>query len=141
MSRRQTHGTLLQLSDGAASNPVFATVAYVRTIKPPSINRGITALADHDMVDSMEYLPNGLAELGGADFKLYMDPQNVAHKELYALVKSGEQREWKVILPNSAGEWDFTAFVTKFDVGDIDANSGVLEADCSLQAVAAPELT
>lgn len=140
MTRRQTHGTLLQLSDGAAS-PTYTTIAQVRNMGVPPLSTAVTELADHDMTDSKEYLPAGLADVGGAPFEVYLDPQNAGHQELYTLAKSRERNDWRIVLPDSAGQWDFEAFVTGFEVGDIDANDGVLEATITLQATAAPVMT
>lgn len=134
MTRRQTHGTLLQLSDGAASNPVFTTIAHVRTMIPPPVSVAAVELADHDMPRTKMYLPAGLADLGEAEFGLYLDPQNAGHQQLMALAKSHDIEDWRIVLPDSAGQFDGPAYVGKFEVGDIDANDGVLEATFSLQA-------
>lgn len=138
--RRPTHGTLLQLSDGAASNPTYTTIAHVRTIKPPAITVAPVVLEDHDMTDGKEYLPAGLGDVGPADFEIYLDPQNAGHQTLYSLAKARTTEDWRIVLPNSAGTWDFSGFITKYDPQPIDANDGVLEANCSIQATAAPDL-
>lgn len=134
MTRRQTHGTLLQLSDGAASNPQFTTIAHVRTMVPPPVSVGATELADHDMENTKMYLPNGLADLGEAEFQVYLDPQDAGHQELMTLARSHSIEDWRIVLPDSAGTFAGPAYVSKFEVGDIDANDGVLEATFALQA-------
>lgn len=141
MTRRQTHGTLLQLSDGAASNPQYTTIAHVRNMTPPPISVAAVEMADHDMESTKMYFPAGLGDIGEAEFEIYLDPQDAGHEELYALAKSRSIEDWRIVLPNSAGQWDFTAYVGKFEIGDIDANDGVLEATLSLQATDTPELT
>lgn len=139
--RRQTHGTLLQLSDGNASNPQYTTIAQVRTMTPPPISTPAVELADHDMVGTKMYLPAGLGDIGEAEFEIYLDPQDTGHIQLEALARSRSIEDWRIVLPNSGGQWDFAAYVGKFEVGDIDANDGVLEASLSLQATETPVMT
>lgn len=140
MTRRQTHGTLLQLGDGAASNEQFTTIAHVIEATPPGVERGVTELADHDMVSTKMYLPNGLGSLTGGDFKAYLDPQDATHEELWELAQSAEIRNWKCVLPNSAGTWEFTAFITKYQPDPIAADDGVLTATMAFQAADTPDL-
>lgn len=141
MTRRQTHGTLLQLSDGAASNPTFTTIAHVRSVKPPSIERGITELADHDMSATKMYLPNGLGGLGAVDFDIYLDPQDAGHETLLELASGVTVEDWKIVLPGGAGTWEFSGFITKYDPQPVDADDGVLEATLSLQPSDTPVLS
>lgn len=138
--RRQTHGTLLQLSDGAASNPTYTTVAHVISVKPPAIARGTTELADHDMVGTKMYLPNGLGDLEAVTARVYLDPQDATHVELYALAQSASVEDWRIVLPNGAGTWDFTGFLTRYEPDDVDADDGVLEADIEIQPAETPQL-
>lgn len=140
MTRRQTHGTLLQLSDGAASNPVFTTIAQASSIKPPAIARGVTALADHDMTATKQYLPNGLGDLEPVTARIYLDPQNATHEELYALAQSASMETWRIVLPSGGGTWEFEGFVIKYDPQDVDADDGVLEAEIEIQPALTPEL-
>lgn len=134
MTRRKTHGTLLQLSDGAASNPQYTTIAHVRSVTPPPLSTASVELADHDMDNTKMYLPAGLSDLGEAEFLVYLDPQDEGHQELIALAKAKSTEDWRIVLPESAGQFDGPAYVSKFEIGDIDANDGVLEATFALQA-------
>lgn len=134
MTRRKTHGTLLQLSDGAASNPAFSTIAHVRNMVPPPESTQSVELADHDMEHTKMYLPAGLSDMGEAEFEIYLDPQDVGHQALLELVKAKTTEDWRIVLPGGAGTFSGPAYVAKFEVGDIDANDGVLEATLALQA-------
>lgn len=141
MTRRRTHGTLLQLSDGAASDPTYTTVAHVRNVTPPPRSTAAVELADHDMASDKMYLPAGLSDLGEGGVEIYLDPQNAGHIAIEELSRTKTTEDWRIVLPDSGGQWDFSGYISKFEVGDIDANDGVLEATLAIQATDSPAMT
>jgi hypothetical protein len=126
MSRIPTHGTQLQIGD---EYDYYTTVAQVQELTPPGYSTGTIVLADHDMTDIKEKLPEGLSEVTAMPAKIYWDPEDLSHMELVALAKSKDIVPIKIIGPNGAFEIDFEGFISKFQATGFNASSGVAEAD------------
>lgn len=131
--RRQTHGTQLQLSDGAASNPTFTAIAQLIRVKPPGMSRSNTEMADHDMTGTKQYAANLLNDVPPVTARGYLDPQLATHQTLLELALSGEVETWRVVLPNAGGTWEFTGFVARYEPDEAPADDGVLEFDIEIQ--------
>lgn len=136
--RRPTHGTLLQLGD---AYDVFTNIAQVITLTPPGLTAPPIVMRDHDMEEVAEKIPQALSDVSSVTARVYLDPQNATHEELYALARSKEVSPWKVVLPSSGGEWNFDGWVGGFEVGEASANDGVLEATITIEVVGVPELS
>lgn len=130
--RHNTHGVQLQLGDGAEPE-VFTSVGQIIGLVPPGFETGSTELRDHDMVDHIIVRANKLSTLPPVTGTLYFDPALATHQELLALTRSKETVNWKIVLPESVGEWEFSAFMQNFTVEELVSDDGTLSASFSMQ--------
>lgn len=136
--RNPTHGTQLQLGDEYG---YYVTIAQVISVPPPGLTTETIELADHDMTEAKQYLPAALSDIQPPAARIYLDPQDSGHQELYDLAKSKEIVPWRIVLPGGAGTWAFNGHVAGYEPDEAAANDGVLEADITLQPTSVPTLT
>ena len=133
--RRNAHGTFLKMSDMAAT-PVFTTIAQVIAVTPPGISRGTIDVEDHDMTGAAERLADALYKGKPVTLTIHHDPAEATHADttgLMSVVKSGVLTNFQLIFPTAVSkQFDFAAFVTDFQPGSAEANTGKLTADIEL---------
>lgn len=110
------YGTLLKMGDGGAPE-VFATVAEI-TSSPamPEISAKMEDATSHDSGGWEESIPTLLSG-GEPSFKVNWLPTAATHNEttgFYAALINRTRKNWKVVLPNGAKTFSFSAFVSSF---------------------------
>lgn len=137
MPKRKGHGIQLQMSDGAAS-PTYTAIAQIETITPPGWSQGVEPVPTHDDTagSGVEKLADALYDGGQVTLTILHDPADATHDATTGLMsKRGQSAatDFRVIYPDSLGQVDFSAFVTEFRPQGVDANSGKLRADVTLE--------
>lgn len=122
MSGVKTQGLKLQLGS-VASPQTFSNVANIAGIQ--GLNSGSTSEIDITNFDSTarEFL-RGFTDGGSVTINVNFDPDQATHQTLYDLYRTGETRQWRVLLSNaSATYFEFDAYVSQFpfDFGLDDA--------------------
>lgn len=134
MSKYNAHGTLLKLGDALVS-PSYTTVAQVTSVGGPNMSRGTTNVPTHDDSGGVDKIADALYDGGDVTFEVMYDPADGTHDETTGfreLMDSGDERPWQLVWPSSLGQEDFNAFVTGFNPGPFDANSGMFTASLTL---------
>jgi predicted secreted protein len=133
-----SHGTLLQIGDGATPTEAFATIAKIKDISGPNFNRG-THDASTQTTDWGEIVP-GLKQPGEVTFDINFIPTDSTHDHSTGLLKDfvdGTKRNWKIIWPDSGStDWQFAAYITSFEpTAPVD---GLLTASLTLSLTGDP---
>lgn len=104
-------GVQLQRSD-MATTPVFTAIGNVTSVKGPEIERDTYDVTAHDSVNGWKEFIGGLKDAGEVTIGLNYDPAK--HDDLIADFEDTEARDYKLLWPLAAGEWDLKAFLTGF---------------------------
>ena len=145
MSKYSGHGIQLQMGDGAASES-FTTVAQVESVTPPGWTQGTEMVPAHDDTagTGVEKLADALYDAGEVSFTILEDLDDGTHDEttgLHSKKGATSSTNFKVILPSSLGTIDFAAFVTNYSYQGIDANTGKIRADVTLDITGSTTIT
>lgn len=117
--RLPTHGTQLQIGD---EYDYFTTVAQVQELTPPGYTTGVIVLADHDMTDIKQKLPEALSDVTAMPAKIYWDPDDLSHTELVALAKSKDIVPVQIVAPAGGFTIGFTGFISSFQPSGFNAS-------------------
>ena len=135
MSKYNAHGTLLALGDALVS-PTYTTVAQITGLGGPSQSRGTTPVPTHDDSGGVDKIADALYDGGQVSGTLLYDPAHASHDEstgLQSIMASGAERPWRITFPSSLGQFDFNGFLTAFEPTGMDANSGLLRANFTVE--------
>jgi hypothetical protein len=136
MSKHNAHGTLLKLGSALVS-PTYTTIAQVVSISGPNQTRGTTPVPTHDDTGGIDKIADALYDGGQVTFSVLFDPSLGTHDAstgVKALADSGAERPYQLIFPTAVGvQYEFNAFVVSHQPTGMDANTGVLRADVTLE--------
>lgn len=111
MAGHDAFGTSFQIEDTVTPG-TFTDVASVTNITAPALERETLDVTAHDSADGyMEFL-GGLKNGGEVSIEVNYDP--TAHDSLVAHMDSSDPLNYKIVWPNTLGEWTFTAVMTGF---------------------------
>lgn len=134
--RHGSHGVQLLLSDGAGS-PTYTAIAQLTSLTPPALERGHTVIAEHDMTGAIEKLADALRNEGVVQVSGNWDPSHATHDEstgLRSIANSGAESDLRIIFPDTdSSQFDFKGYISNFQPGALDANSGLMTFTCSLE--------
>lgn len=112
MAGLDAFGTQLKRSD-MATTPVFAAIANVTSITPPSLERETLDFTSHGSPDGYREYGGGLKDGGEVSIDVNYDPR--VHDDLVDDLADSEPRDYKIVWPGTLGEWSFTALLTGFE--------------------------
>jgi predicted secreted protein len=132
-----SHGTLLQIGDGGGTE-VFTTIAKIKDISGPTLNRG-THDASTQTTDWSEVVP-GLKKGGQFTFDVNFIPTDTTHDHQTGLIKDfidGTKRNFRIIWPDAGNTIDqYAAYVVNFEPdAPVD---GLLTASVTLEITGDP---
>lgn len=104
------------LASDMASAPTFTEIANVTSISGPSISRETYDVTAHDSTGGYREFIGGLREGGEVSFDLNFDPEAPTHQTLIGYLGDAVARDYQVTLPNDAATFDFSGFLTGWDV-------------------------
>lgn len=136
----RSHGTILALGDGGSPES-FTTVAEVKNITGPNLDRSIIDVTNHQS-NSKEKI-GGLRDSGQVTFNVNLIPtdatQGLSSGLLGAYAVDEIAHNFQITFPDNAGTtWTFAAIVKGFHVSaPVD---GVLDAQITLDVTGLPEL-
>jgi predicted secreted protein len=113
MAGLDAFGTQLQRGDGATPTEVFTAIANVTDITPPGIERETYDVTAHDSPEAWREFIGGLKDGGEVEIEVNYDPRD--HDALIADFADPNPRNYKVVWPNSLGNWAFGAILTNFE--------------------------
>ncbi|GAA3301300.1 phage tail tube protein [Streptomyces cinereospinus] len=113
MAGLDAFGTQLQRGDGATPAETFTPIANVTDITPPGIERETLDVTAHDSEDAWREFIGGLKDGGEVEIELNYDPRE--HDSLVSDFGDKNPRNYKVVWPDSLGEWAFKAILTNFE--------------------------
>jgi hypothetical protein len=126
------YGTLLKLGDGATPE-VFTTIAEVGDLEAPEILLATEDATSHDS-DGWEETVGTLLSGGEPSFKINWQPTDATHDETTGLLYSilnRVKKNFKIVLPNTAKTFSFSALVTGFK--PLQPVKGLLQAEIKLK--------
>jgi predicted secreted protein len=119
MSTKAIQGQGFQLSVTTSASPL--TVVAIGQLKTAKRSGSKTKMVDISNTDSPscyeETLPTMISP-GDCDFSGVFDPASVSQATLITLQDARTKCSWKIELPNTAGNWVFSAYVSElaFDI-------------------------
>jgi len=105
------------LASDMASAPTFTEVANVTSISGPSISRDTYDVTAHDSTGGYREFIGGLRDGGEVSFDLNFDPSEATHQTLIGYLGDSVARDYQVTLPDDAATFEFSAFLTGWEVG------------------------
>ena len=109
-------GSLLQLGDGGSPTEIFATIAEVRDITPPSMERDVIDVSSHDSTGGWKEFISGWRDGGEVEFEVNWLPTNATHNETTGFMKTfytNTVHNWKLVLQNNLAVVTWSGFLTK----------------------------
>lgn len=136
MSEHGSHGVQLLLGDGTVS-PSYTAIAQLTSLTPPALERGHTVIASHDMTGAVRKFADALRNEGAVQAAGYWDPSNPTHDEstgIKSVANSGEERNLRIVFPDTDNsQFDFLGYVSNFQPGALEANSGLMTFTCTIE--------
>lgn len=111
------YGSLLQLGNGATPE-VFSTIAEVRDITPPPMERDTIDVTSHDSTGGWKEYIGGWRDGGEVEFECNWLPTNTTQdgvSGLLATFADNVTHNWKIVLPNAIATVTFAAFLSKYE--------------------------
>jgi hypothetical protein len=118
----------------------FEDIAQVVSIQPPEMEADDVEIEELDPVDGYKRFLQGLKDGGEVAVTLNFDPNNQGHTNLLADFDSGTTRNYKIVLPNNAGEWTIPGYVKGFKPSEIKAGE-VIQAEVTIKVSGKPTLS
>jgi len=123
-------GTRLQLGAARPTGepPVltYADVPYLRNIPPIEQTQEKIDATTHPSSTGnaifRQYIPSGLIDPGDYEFEMQTDLSNQVHKDIFGLLKSKEERKWRLIYPDGYAQ-EFPAYVIGITRNEADPQS------------------
>ena len=110
-----SHGTLLKMGDGAATE-VFTTIAEVGDLEAPGIEVDTEDATSHDSGGWEEKIET-IRKVADVSFEINWVPSDGTHDETTGLLNkalNGGLTNFQVVLPGATKTFLFSAFLTKF---------------------------
>ena len=111
------YGSRLQLGDGATPTEVFADIAELLELTPPSNERDDIDVSNHQSVNATrEFIP-GWRDGGEVEFKANWLPNNSTHDGttgLLSIYNDNVNHNWKIVLPDDLLTISFAGHLSKF---------------------------
>lgn len=136
------HGTILQMSDMAAS-PAFTAIAEVTNIKPPGITRPFEDNSTHDTVDLVDKIASPLGDQTNMTLRLKWDADEATHDHTTGVLKAardGNIRDFRVLFTSGA-QWDISGYVVSFEFEDIVQGQATVHATLEILPAALPTIS
>jgi predicted secreted protein len=120
-----SYGSALQLGDGGTPE-TFATIAEVKDITPPQLERDSIEMTSQDSSDGYrEFIP-GWRDGTELTFECNWLPSNTTHDKTTGMLadfNDNVNHNWKLILPDSVLTITFAGHITAFN-GDLPLEEG-----------------
>lgn len=112
------YGSKLQLGDGATPTEVFADIAELLELTPPSESRDEIDVSNHQSVNATrEFIP-GWRDGGEVEFKANWLPNDATHDSttgLRSIYNDNVNHNWKIILPDDILTIEFAGHLSKLE--------------------------
>lgn len=96
----------------------------------------------HDSASTFEYIAAALRDTRGLPMEFLYDPANATHEQMRAAQEAGTLVYCTLILPDAgAAQWAMSGYLTRFNVGNLEPKSGLLEASAAFKAIGAETFT
>jgi predicted secreted protein len=110
-------GTQLKMGDGADPE-VFATVANVRSIGGPGLEKDVVDTTAHDSPGGWEEVCASIKRSGEVSLEILYDPADATHDDATGLLSKFNTQvgTWQIIWPDDdSTPWAFDGFVKGFE--------------------------
>lgn len=138
MTTLASHGTLVQIGDGATPTENFAAIGDLKDITAPNVTME-THDASTQTSDWAIFIP-GLKRMEPVTFGVNFDPTEATHDHLTGLIKDSldqTKRNFRIVFPDPGNTtWEFAAYV--MSVVPEAPVDGILTAAVTLQPTGEP---
>lgn len=132
MAKNSTKGVIVKTGSSATPTTNLAQVKTVR-IKPG--RREMIKSTSHDSTATDEYIPRPLRDTADLEIVLLWDPAVTTHDELLDAHAAGTKWYFTVIFPEAgAAQFVLSGYITDFEPGDFDAETGIMECTVRFKA-------
>lgn len=112
MSGLDAFGIALQRGDGVTPTEGFAAIASVTNVSGPETERDTYDVTAHDSANGWREFIGGLKDGGEISLEINYDPR--VHDDLIADYEDTAPRNYKLVFPDSLGEWALKLILTGF---------------------------
>ncbi len=124
------------LSRRTATSPVaYTAITQVKDITPPPLEMG-TVETTHLASSAREFMAT-IPDGGEVTFNLEYDPADTQHIALYTSFGAKTIETWRIDLPGTAVNIDFTGFITKFGIDQVSVDT-VNTIPCTIRVTGLP---
>lgn len=118
-------GTKLQL--GGTESPVtYADITGLRNVPAIELSQEKIEVTAHPTNATgpitRKFIPSGLIDPGDYEFEMQTDLTDTVHKNIFGLLKSQEERKWRLIYPDGLA-YEFNAIVLGVTRAEADPQS------------------
>jgi predicted secreted protein len=106
------------------SPPTTIAIGQLRTAKRSGSKTKILDITNTDSPSAYEETLPSIISPGDVDFSGIFDPASSSQEELTSLQDARSLNAWTIELPNAAGNWTFTAYVSEL-AWDVDYSKEV----------------
>lgn len=125
MATNAIQGQGFQLSVTVGTSPAVVTpIGQLRTAKRSGSKTKIVDITNTDSPSSYEETMPTIISPGDVDFSGVFGPDDTSQILLQTIQDARTLNTWKIELPNTAGHWTFTAYVSEIAM-DIDYSKEV----------------
>jgi len=105
-------GISLERGDGMTPTEAFTAIGNVYDVKGPEIKRDTYDVTAHDSANGWREFIGGLKDAGEVTISVNYDPS--IHDTLVADFEDTAPRNYKMVFPQSLGEWALKLILTEF---------------------------
>lgn len=139
MAKNPTKGVIVKTGNAAAPATNLANVKTVR-VKPG--RREMIKATTHDDTNVDSYVPRPLRDSADAEIVVLWDPAAATHEDIRAAQAAGTKWYFIIIFPEAgAAQYALEGYITDFEPGDFDTESGMMEATIRFKATAVETYT
>jgi len=139
MAKIPTKGVIVKT--GNASSPT-TNLANVKTAVFTPGKREMIKATTHDDSNTDSYVPRPLRDTGDGKIVVLWDPDNATHEDIRAAHAAGTKWYFTKIMPNTgAAQWACSCYITDFQPGEFDTETGLMEATILFKADAVETYT
>lgn len=117
MAFKSNFGTVIEIKSGNA----YAPIVGVYNVPPIESEQEKIEVTHHDQISPYrKYIPSGLIDPGDYTFGMRSDRSETTQQAIYALFKSGEAGEFRIVHPDGLIQ-SFQAYVSGMTYNEADA--------------------
>ena len=139
MAKTPTKGVIVKTGNSATPT---TNLANVKTVRAKPGRREMIKSTTHDDTNVDSYVPRPVRDSSDLEIVALWDPANQTHEDVRAAHAAGTKWYFTVIFPDAgAAQYALEGYITDFEPGDFDTESGLMEVTIRFKATAVETFT